>query len=83
MCVTKRTTISISEPIYDVAQQLMEARKFGNDFSNFVQSLIREEWERRQTTQPLHETSQPVPPPSGPASKVHRYSSRKPRRKVA
>lgn len=43
---TKRTTITITEELYALAKQVMKARTM-SDFSGFVQTLIREEYERR------------------------------------
>jgi DNA-binding ferritin-like protein (Dps family) len=68
--VTKRTTISISEPIYAAAKEVMAERKFGDDFSNFVQSLIREEWERRQKNALWHAVhEEPTPYRTKPPKK--------------
>lgn len=43
-----RTTLSFAPAVYAKARKVMEARDF-NDFSGFIQQLIREEWERRNT----------------------------------
>lgn len=56
---TKRTTITIPQSLYNVAEDVMAERHF-SDFSGFVQSLIREEWERRQSALKLGEHSPPV-----------------------
>ncbi len=47
----RRTNISIEETLYDRAQLLMADRAF-SDFSGFLETLIREEWERRHPAAP-------------------------------
>ena len=46
MSKSKRTTISLPEPVFVKAQALMQARDF-TDFSSLIAQLIREEHERR------------------------------------
>jgi len=41
-----RTSITIPPSVYDLALEVMELRNF-TDFSGFLQTLIREEYERR------------------------------------
>ena len=53
---SKRTTITINEGLYRRAQKVMAAREF-DDFSGFVQQLIREEWERRHGPMFISETA--------------------------
>lgn len=42
----RRTNITISDALYEKAQELMRLRHF-TDFSGYLQQLIREDWERR------------------------------------
>lgn len=42
----RRTNITINEAIYAKAQELMQVTDF-DDFSGFVEQLVRDEWERR------------------------------------
>jgi hypothetical protein len=42
----RRTNITINETIYEKAQQLMRAQDF-DDFSGYLEQLIREEWARK------------------------------------
>lgn len=44
----RRTNITINPAIYKRAQILMEAHSY-DDFSGFVEQLIRNEWERNET----------------------------------
>ncbi len=80
---TKRTTITIPQSLYEVAEEVMDARHF-SDFSGFVQSLIREEWERRQAALKLGEHSPAVTQhPTAPHKVTYPKSLSKPRGKVA
>lgn len=59
--MAKRTTITISEPIYQRALAVMEARAF-DDFSGYIQALIREEYERRHGAPPVASAMHDAPP---------------------
>lgn len=41
-----RKNITIGSEIFELATELMKLRRF-DDFSGFLEQLIREEWERR------------------------------------
>lgn len=74
---SKRKNITLPKSIIELADKLMELRKF-TDFSGFAQQLIREEWERRHgpavftqeaaaTTTPQSDTHKSAEKPSKPA----------------
>lgn len=44
----KRIQVSLDPELVFTAKQVMAHRKFGDNFSGFLEALIREEWERRQ-----------------------------------
>jgi len=46
--MTKRTTITLPKSLRAQAEELMKLRQF-TDFSGFLQTLIREEHERRRS----------------------------------
>ncbi len=77
---TKRTTITLPESLVEVAQAIMRDRHF-EDFSGFLQQLIREESERRQAV--LRETAStgttPAQTPTAPVS----YKKEPARRRAA
>lgn len=70
---TKRTTVTIPIPMWKVAQELMDMRVF-TDLSGFMQTLIREEAERKGL---LPGNFPPVTPPSSPTTSVHKKSPKK------
>jgi metal-responsive CopG/Arc/MetJ family transcriptional regulator len=58
LSTTKRINISVPESLLEQAKATMEVRAF-EDFSGFIQQLIREEYERRHGPQLIQETSPP------------------------
>lgn len=42
----RRTNVTLNPAVYDLATEIMKVRRF-DEFSGFVEQLIREEWERR------------------------------------
>lgn len=56
--MTKRTTISLPASLLEKAELLMQARDF-NDFSGLIQTLIREEYERRHGPMTLQDKLTP------------------------
>lgn len=42
----RRTNVTLNPAVYDLATTIMKVRHF-DEFSGFVEQLIREEWERR------------------------------------
>lgn len=62
MSDARRTNITISESLYAKAQAMMKLRDF-NDFSGYIQQLIREDWGRSQIvagTPALNDPARPV-----------------------
>jgi hypothetical protein len=57
----RRTNISIRESLYEKARDLMQIRDFDN-FSAFLEQLIREEHERRHGPAQLRDQPAPTPP---------------------
>jgi hypothetical protein len=58
----RRTNLTINPNLFEEAQKLMSLRNF-DDFSSFVEQLIREELERRQGPKTM-------PPPTYPAPRA-------------
>lgn len=54
----KPKNITLSKRVMDLAEQIMDVRRF-DDFSGMVQQLIREEWERRHGPMILAERPTP------------------------
>lgn len=72
----QRTSITINPELHELGKSLAKEQHF-DDFSNFVEHLIRSEWERRQTSR-LLETVQPAALPAvPPQSKEILYRMRK------
>lgn len=66
----KRTTISIHSGILAKAHELMHAENF-NDFSNFLEQLIREKWAAQQSKHlELRDAPATTPPPPAPAQRA-------------
>lgn len=42
----RRTNVTLNPAVYDLATAIMKVRHF-DEFSGFVEQLIREEWDRR------------------------------------
>lgn len=49
----KRVLVTLNPDLVESAKKLMKSRQFDN-FSNFIEVLIREEWERRTTSELLN-----------------------------
>ena len=47
----KRIQVSLDPELIKTAKQTMAQRRFGKNFSGFLEALIREEWERREQGQ--------------------------------
>lgn len=46
---TRAKNLTFQPEILQLAEQLMELRRFGDNLSAFLSQLLREEWERRQS----------------------------------
>jgi hypothetical protein len=57
-----RKSLSISDSILELAEEIIQARRF-DDFSEFVSALIREEHDRRDLT-PIELPKPPAPAPT-------------------
>jgi len=54
----RKANISIELEIYDQARKIMGLRKF-SELSSFIETLIREEWERRHGAVTFESASEP------------------------
>ena len=52
----QRTSITINPDLHDLGKHLAKEQHF-DDFSNFIEHLIRSEWERRHTSKLLEKLS--------------------------
>lgn len=76
----KRTTITISHELYERALAVMHSRLI-DDFSGFVQILIREEYERRLQNVSFMEELKVLAATKEAVDKVPEEQKRKPNRK--
>jgi hypothetical protein len=65
MSEKKRTTVSLHEGIIEKAAQLMADEHF-NDFSSFLEQLVREKWAERELR--LRDESRGAQPPAAGAA---------------
>lgn len=70
----KRTTVSLAEVVWKMAEERMDAKGFNDNFSSYVADLIRRDMERAGAANPVPPTaaisSAPAPAAAGTAHKV-------------
>jgi hypothetical protein len=62
----QKTNLSLEPELLKKAKAIMKARDFGTNLTGFIETLIREEWERRHgPVMMLEKTVYPIPRDEG------------------